>query len=43
MSLVNFQAIKELDYTVKDKKFIESMMDIEFADSDEKGVFYNGK
>ena len=38
-----FQAIKELDYTVKDKKFIESMMDIEFADSDEKGVFYNGQ
>ncbi|XP_043214644.1 meckelin-like isoform X2 [Amphibalanus amphitrite] len=34
-------AIKELDYTVKDKKFIESMMDIEFADPDEKGVFYN--
>ncbi|XP_037076463.1 meckelin-like [Pollicipes pollicipes] len=34
-------AIKELDYTVKDKKFIEAMIDIEFADSDEKGVFYN--
>ncbi|XP_026683849.1 meckelin [Diaphorina citri] len=37
-------ALKDLDYQVKDKMFVEALLDIEFSDaSADKGVFYIGK
>ncbi|KAI5707858.1 hypothetical protein M8J77_011370 [Diaphorina citri] len=34
-------ALKDLDYQVKDKMFVEALLDIEFSDaSADKGVFY---
>ncbi|CAH0381316.1 unnamed protein product [Bemisia tabaci] len=33
-------ALKDLDYEVKDKQFMESLLDIEFLDTSDKGIFY---
>ena len=40
----NFQALKDLDFEVRDRLFLESVMDIEFQDSNvsEKAIFYKG-
>ena len=40
-----FQSLRDIDYIVKDKTFLESVMDTEFYDQTqtERGVFYNGK
>ena len=32
-----------MDYVIKDKTFLESIMDTEFYDTQETGIFYNGK
>ncbi|XP_021355740.1 meckelin-like [Mizuhopecten yessoensis] len=34
-------SLKDLDYVVKDKTLLESIMDTEFFDASEKGIFYN--
>ncbi|XP_076112599.1 meckelin-like [Mytilus galloprovincialis] len=34
-------SLKEIDYVVKDKTLLESIMDTEFLDASEKGIFYN--
>ena len=38
------QALKDLDFEVRDRLFLESVMDIEFQDSNvsEKAIFYKG-
>ena len=38
-----FQALKDLDYEVREKLFVEQLLDIEFADSLDRGVFYIGE
>lgn len=37
-----FQALKDLDYEVREKLFVEQLLDIEFCDSLDRGVFYIG-
>lgn len=37
-----FQSLRDIDYVIKDKTFLESIMDTEFDDTMETGVFYNG-
>ena len=37
------QALKDLDYEVREKLFVEQLLDIEFADSLDRGVFYIGE
>ena len=37
-----FQSLRDLDYVVKDKTLLESIMDTEFFDATEKGIFYKG-
>lgn len=34
--------MRDVDYVVKDKTLLESIMDTEFFDASEKGIFYNG-
>jgi len=36
------QSLKDVDYVIKDKTFLESIMDTEFDETMETGVFYNG-
>lgn len=36
------QALKDLDYEVREKLFVEQLLDIEFSDSLDRGVFYIG-
>jgi hypothetical protein len=36
------QALRDVDYVVKDKTLLESIMDTEFFDATEKGIFYKG-
>ena len=38
------QALKDLDFEVRDRLFLESVMDIEFQDTNvsEKAIFYKG-
>lgn len=42
--LLNFfvQALKDLDYEVRSKLFLESVLDMEFAQNQDKGVLYIG-
>ncbi|KAK7460326.1 hypothetical protein BaRGS_00038914, partial [Batillaria attramentaria] len=35
-------SLRDVDYVVKDKTLLESVMDTEFFDATEKGIFYNG-
>lgn len=35
-----FQALRDLDYEVRDKQFAEALLDIEFSDVPGKAVFY---
>jgi len=35
-----FQAIRELDYEIKEKAFLEKLLDIELADTSEKAILY---
>lgn len=37
-----FQALKDLDYEVRSKLFLESVLDMEFAQNQDKGVLYIG-
>lgn len=37
-----FQALKDLDYEVREKMFTEALLGIEFTDGSEKGVLYSG-
>lgn len=37
-----FQSLKDIDYVIKDRTFLESIMDTEFDETMETGVFYNG-
>lgn len=38
-----YQALKDLDYEVRSKLFLESVLDMEFAQTQDKGVLYIGK
>jgi hypothetical protein len=38
-----FQALKDLDYDVREKTFVESLLDIEFTEIFDKGILYAGK
>ena len=41
--VLTFQSLRDLEYTVKDKIFFESLLDAEFEQIlDNKGIFYNG-
>ena len=40
--LLVFQSLRDVDYVVKDKTLLESIMDTEFFDATEKGIFYKG-
>ena len=40
--IVWLQSLKDLDYSIRDKNLLESVMDTEFLDATEKGLFYNG-
>ena len=41
--VLTFQSLRDLEYTVKDKIFFESLLDAEFEQIlDNKGNFYNG-
>ena len=42
MFLFVFQSLKDVDYVVRDKIFFESIMDVEFEQVYDKGIFYNG-
>ncbi|XP_053401621.1 meckelin-like isoform X2 [Mercenaria mercenaria] len=35
------RSLRDIDYVIKDKTFLESIMDTEFDDTSETGVFYN--
>nr|KAG5686494.1 hypothetical protein BaRGS_018746 [Batillaria attramentaria] len=35
------ESLRDVDYVVKDKTLLESVMDTEFFDATEKGIFYN--
>lgn len=37
-----FQSIRDINYVVKDKNFMEKLLDTEFLELTEKGIFYNG-
>lgn len=37
-----FQAIRDLDYEVKEKAFLEKLLDIELADVTEKAILFTG-
>ena len=37
------QSIRELDYVVKDKLFLEKVLGMEFYDAMDRSLFYNGK
>lgn len=37
-----FQALKDLDYDVREKTFVESLLDIEFTEIFDKGILYAG-
>lgn len=41
-AFVSLQSLRDLDYTVKDKMFFESVLDAEFEQVVDKGIFYNG-
>lgn len=41
--IINFQALKDLDYEVREKMFVEALLDIEFSDTPGRGVLYVGK
>jgi hypothetical protein len=43
MFLIHFQALKDLDYDVRDKLFTEALLDIEFSEATDKGVLYSGR
>ena len=40
-----FQALRDLDFEVRDKMIVESILDIEFQDPtiSDKAIFYSGK
>ena len=42
LSFLVFQSLRDMDYIIKDKTFLESIMDTEFYDTSEMGIFYNG-
>ena len=37
-----FQSLKNVDYYVKDKMLLESILEVEFETVTDKGFFYNG-
>ena len=39
----SLQSIRDIDYLIKDKLLMESILDVEFQDVSERGIFYNGK
>ena len=43
--LMPFQALRDLDFEVRDKMIVESILDIEFQDPtiSDKAIFYSGK
>ena len=43
MIFIVFQSLKDVDYVVKDKTLLENILDTEFLDASEKGIFYNGR
>jgi hypothetical protein len=40
--VIFFQALKDLDYDVREKLFVESLLDIEFTEIFDKGILYAG-
>ena len=36
------QSLRDIDYIIKDKLLFESILNVEFQDSSEKGYFYSG-
>ena len=42
-TVIDFQALKDLDYEVRDKMFVEALLDIEFSDMPGRGVLYVGE
>lgn len=42
IQILMIQALKDLDYEVREKLFVEQLLDIEFCDSLDRGVFYIG-
>jgi hypothetical protein len=40
--VIFFQALKDLDYDVREKQFVESLLDIEFTEIFDKGILYAG-
>lgn len=43
ISLLPLQSIRELDYMVKDRLFLEKVLGMEFYDAMDRSLFYNGK
>ena len=43
MGITILQSLRDVDYVVKDKTLLESIMDTEFFDTTEKGIFYKGQ
>jgi len=43
ISLLPSQSIRELDYVVKDRLFLEKVLGMEFYDAVDRSLFYNGK
>jgi hypothetical protein len=41
--VILFQALKDLDYDVREKTFVESLLDIEFMEIFDKGILYAGQ
>lgn len=39
----NLQALKDLDYEIREKTFVEKLLGIEYSDPSDKGVFFIGK
>jgi hypothetical protein len=40
--IILFQALKDLDYEVREKTFVESLLDIEFMEIFDRGILYAG-
>lgn len=38
-----FKALKDLDYEIREKTFVEKLLGIEYSDPMDKGVFFVGK
>ena len=40
---IPMQSLREVDYVVKEKSFLEKILDTEFLELSDKGIFYNGE